>query len=464
MSLKLRISLWVGGLLAGALILFAFAILWSEERSRAADLRRSQLTQAAGLAEVCRGAAVAENDLPLTNYLRALRESPEVREALCQDASGRVTGHTKVSHLNTKIEDASARRAMERPEPGMDIYEGTMEASAPIRVLGNPAGVARILYDESMVRWRLREDLARVRRRVLPLAVAVMGLGALGAFLLTSFVLKPLGQLVSGARDIGRGVLDRRISLKRRDELGLLAGEFDAMAEKLGELDRMKQDFVQGVTHDLKSPLATARAALDLINDRAGKDEGLVSPALRIRDSLDRLFHLITSLLDVARIESALDIVRRPVDLESLLERVVTSFELLARHKGLEIDLVLESALPEIRADEGKLERAFSNLVSNALKFTEKGHVRVRAAAREKRVEVSVEDTGPGMTPEAVAKLFTKFFRAARAPGAPKIEGAGLGLVIVKGFVEAHGGRIDVESKLGEGSLFRVSLPKGETA
>jgi two-component system, sensor histidine kinase and response regulator len=115
----------------------------------------------------------------------------------------------------------------------------------------------------------------------------------------------------------------------------------------------------------------------------------------------------------------------------------------------------VENRISDISGDEAKLERVLSNLVGNALKFTEKGSVRLSLEERGGGQVLRVEDTGPGIPVELQDKLFTKFFRATNTQ-----EGAGLGLSIVKGFVEAHGGRITVESRLGHGSVFTVTLPR----
>jgi two-component system phosphate regulon sensor histidine kinase PhoR len=179
-----------------------------------------------------------------------------------------------------------------------------------------------------------------------------------------------------------------------------------------------------------------------------------------IRENADRLMNLITSILEVAKIESGLVLDRRPVRLEDVAERVVRSFRPLAEPKGVKIDVLVKKDLPPVSADESKLERLLANLVGNAVKFTAQGRVTVDLDAEGGVQVVRVADTGPGIPPEAADKLFSKFYRV-RRPG-EKIEGTGLGLSIAKGIAEAHGGTLSVESTVGKGTVFSLRLPTAQ--
>jgi signal transduction histidine kinase len=276
--------------------------------------------------------------------------------------------------------------------------------------------------------------------------------------------LRPMAALVAGARAIGAGALKHVIPVARRDELGILAGEFNRMAGRLAELDEMKKDFVNGVTHDLKGPLAFARAATDMAQDQVEKElpqgplrKALGEKFLVIRDSTERLRNLVTSILEVARIEDGLVLDRAPVSLEETVRRAAAAFRLPAEQKGLAFNVVIHRPLPSLSADGPKLERVLANLAGNAVKFTETGSVAVEVDGEPGAQVVRVRDTGPGIPPEAMDKLFSKFFRV-RRPG-EKVEGTGLGLSIAKGIAEAHGGTLAVESAAGEGTTFILRLP-----
>jgi signal transduction histidine kinase len=382
----------------------------------------------------------------------------------------RVLGHSDPDRTGTVLDDGPARAAAALTGKAMLSYargeERTLEAAVPASLGPKRLGTARILFSRRAVEERLRQGFAAARRRILMASMPFLLAGFGGAFLVTALVLKPFGTLVSGVRRIGQGNLGHRIPLSGRDEVSWLAGEVNRMGEKLGELDGLKQDFVNSVTHDLKSPLASIRIAADVLQEETESLLGSSRPSqrladsyLHIREASDRLSLLITALLDVARIESALALDRRPARLEDLAEGVVRAFELVARRKGIDLSLQLESDLPPLPVDAAKVERVLSNLVSNAVKFTEKGGVRVRLFDDGPFQAACVEDTGPGIPPGAREKLFSKFFRV-RRPG-EKLEGTGLGLAIVKGFVEAHGGSVSVEDVPGGGAAFTVRLPKG---
>ena len=212
----------------------------------------------------------------------------------------------------------------------------------------------------------------------------------------------------------------------------------------------MKLDFVNGVTHDLKSPLAGLRAGLDLLQGEAEKAEtGRADPKVLAdvlfagRGSLERLTHMITSLLEVAHIEQGMKLEKAPTPLDDVASCAVQSFALI----GLELGLVVESALTPIPMVSAKMERAVANLASNAIKYTARGRVRVYVADKSDRFELRVEDTGPGIPSDAQKHLFSKFFRV--KDGREKMEGTGLGLAVVKGIVEAHGGVVRAESAPG---------------
>jgi PAS domain S-box-containing protein len=232
----------------------------------------------------------------------------------------------------------------------------------------------------------------------------------------------------------------------------------DITEEKI--LDRMKSDFVGTVSHELRTPLSAIKGFLELVVDgEAGPVNGTQREFLDIavRNS-DRLGALINDLLDMSRIESErLEMKSDPVDLAAVLGEVGATFRHEAYTKGLVLrEQVAE--LPLVRGDKARLIQVFCNLVSNAIKYTPRGEVGFRAAPIADGVEVTVYDSGIGLTPEDRGQLFTKFFRGSN-PVVTDSRGTGLGLVIAKAILQAHNATIDVESRPGEGTQFRVVLP-----
>ena len=248
-------------------------------------------------------------------------------------------------------------------------------------------------------------------------------------------ILDRTGQIV-GASTIARDITDERV------------------------LDRLKSDFVGTVSHELRTPLSAIKGFLELVVDG---EAGPINETQRefldiaVRNS-DRLGALINDLLDMSRIESdRLEMKSGPVDLGAVLAEVGATF----RHEAYTKGLVLREEVPElplIRGDKSRLIQVFCNLVSNAIKYTPKGEIGIRAAPVGDGVEVMVYDSGIGLTPEEQALLFTKFFRGSN-PVVTESRGTGLGLVIAKAILQAHQATIDVESRPGEGTRFRVVLP-----
>jgi PAS domain S-box-containing protein len=225
-------------------------------------------------------------------------------------------------------------------------------------------------------------------------------------------------------------------------------------------LHQMKDDFVGTVSHELRTPLTAIRGFIELVADgEAGPVTDTQREFLQIaaRNS-DKLGVLINDLIDMNLIESQrLEIQLEPLELASVLADVASTFRAIAQLKGLAFRENVAS-LPQVLGDSGRLVQVFSNLISNAIKYTPRGEVGIQAVVTDAGVEVTVHDTGIGLSREEHAQLFTRFFRG-RSSVVTEAGGTGLGLVIAKAIVGRHDGKIDVESRPGEGSRFRVTLP-----
>jgi PAS domain S-box-containing protein len=226
------------------------------------------------------------------------------------------------------------------------------------------------------------------------------------------------------------------------------------------QLEQLKDEFVGTVSHELRTPLTAIKGFIELV---AEGDAGPLSDAQReflqiASRNTDRLGNLINDLLDVNQIEcQRLEIGLEPIDLVSVLEDVAATFQPMAQSKGLSFSKQIDP-LPQILGDGPRLVQVFSNLVSNAIKYTPMGDVGLRARRAQSGVEVVVYDSGIGMNREEQSRLFTKFFRA-RHRVVTESGGTGLGLVIAKAIVEKHGGIIEVASVPDEGTHLRVVLP-----
>jgi signal transduction histidine kinase len=211
------------------------------------------------------------------------------------------------------------------------------------------------------------------------------------------------------------------------------------------------------VSHDLRNPLGTVSAAAELLLDIELPEDKKEEQLQIIRRSSVRMNRLIQDLLDVSRIEaSGLTVEPEPNDLHPLLEEALESNSLRASELGIDLVADVRPGLPAVLCDHDRVLQVISNLVENAFKHTAKGgRVTLSARSTGSQVVITVRDTGDGIAPDDLARIFDRYWQA-RSHGR---SGAGLGLTIVKGIVEAHGGQVWVESELGKGSAFHFTLP-----
>jgi signal transduction histidine kinase len=234
---------------------------------------------------------------------------------------------------------------------------------------------------------------------------------------------------------------------------------------ELKRLDQLKSDFVNMVSHELRSPLTSIGASIKMISSgvMGAVSEDQIGMLKLAEVNIDRLARMINELLDVSKIEAGkLEIHRARVDLSKMVKQVVRSFEPLAKERGLEMRSRLSQDAIQALVDPDKILQVFTNLINNALKFTQKGFVEIIAEEYEGEVRCQVVDTGPGISSADLPKVFGKFQQFG-ARSHSKEKGTGLGLSLCKGLVELHGGRIWVESERDKGTQFIFVLPQLST-
>ena len=230
------------------------------------------------------------------------------------------------------------------------------------------------------------------------------------------------------------------------------------------ELDQMKSDFVNMVSHELRSPLSSVQQQLyNIVNGISGEINEEQNRILgRVQGRIDGLITMVRNLLDLSRVESgSLVQHKEKVALEEIIQGAVELLAQEAEKKSLTLDVKIDSQLFPVHADRQSMETVFTNLLGNAIKYNQdNGSIFVNARNRGEFVEVQVSDTGVGIKQDNLARIFDKFYRI-RTEYTRKVIGSGLGLPLVKALVEAHLGTITVESKEGEGTTFTVLLPRG---
>jgi signal transduction histidine kinase len=278
------------------------------------------------------------------------------------------------------------------------------------------------------------------------------------------------GGHVVGVLMLAGGSADRRFTAE--DEA--LAEEIAARAassvenarlfHQAQQATRARDELLAVVAHDLRNPLNTICLAADSLLEELNEATapGRYRQVAIVRRSADRMNQLIQDLLEVNRLESGRFVLEaRPCPAEAIVREALEMLRPLATANGIELHSELNAALPRVQADFARVQQVISNLVGNAIKFTPRGgHISIRAVPLEHEVRLEVVDNGAGIPAEHLPHIFGRFWQADRRDK----RGIGLGLAIAKGIVEAHGGRIWVESREGSGSTFYFTLPLADAA
>jgi signal transduction histidine kinase len=234
--------------------------------------------------------------------------------------------------------------------------------------------------------------------------------------------------------------------------------DYQRKNELLVQVEQLKTNFISLVTHDLKTPVARIQGLTEILIRRLNTPE--ITPTLQnILNATDELNRFITSILELSKIESDhIQLNLESKDINQIIENTTDKLSANARLNQVEIIKELEPMFP-IKVDVSLISKVLSNLIDNAIRYSPAGaRVVVRSHEAGDWIEISVRDQGIGMTDEEQANLFSKFYRA-KNDTTTRISGTGLGLYLTKYFIEAHGGRVEVESKKGEGSVFKIYLP-----
>ena len=286
-------------------------------------------------------------------------------------------------------------------------------------------------------------------------------LGALLAATVTSFVVgllvarrlsRPIREMEKATQQIAAGNLEARLGSYPPDEVGRLADSINRMAERLKALEDARSQFISEVAHDVRTPLTALKGMLVNLIDAAGPGE---RSSLEVAEQeTDRLIRLVNQLLDYSRWQvGQLKLNCHPIAIGATARAAITLSEGRARHRHISLSTDVEPDLPTICADADRLQQVILNLLDNAIKFTPAGgEVKLWVVRREEDLEVSVQDTGRGMSKEERQRAFEAYYRGAGG-------GTGLGLTIGRAIVEAHGGRMGVQSSPGQGSRVWFTLP-----
>lgn len=482
MGIQTKITLLVTlltGLVAASI---AASLLWMENRRVREDAAIRIQAIMEGVLRISREAITAKDDLMLISYLRHLmREYPEIEVAILtlQDYSsvmGEVTSDLFYRTVTISDKESSAFKPLPRPmAQTAGLAHNTAHSKPGVRTVSAPRPpslppgtvTVRLGFSKSALERQIRRAQTGVASQILSIGAVVLLLGVAGSLGLARVLSRPIAALAQAADQIGRGQLDARVEPSGQDELAHLAGRFNDMAARLQNSIRFKEDLMGTLSHEMRAPLTGLKGFLELLLDPQTA-HGLTEKDSAYRTMFDAVSQIEVSLVNALDLFGATpkpEVKLESVPVEEVAAEVIRLFEPAARSKGV---LLTGSAPSSVtaQADRELLRRVLANLVLNAVNYTPSlGTVRVGVAAQAGEIHVSVADTGPGIPEEYRDKIFEKFYRASGPGGRQRrIPGSGLGLAIAKRAVELHGGRIWVESVVGQGSVFHVTLPQSGSA
>jgi heavy metal sensor kinase len=308
------------------------------------------------------------------------------------------------------------------------------------------------------------EDTLQLLLRILLLsALAMTVISATGAWFLTGRVLRPIEEITDKARRITAHDLSQRLNIDTQDEFGRLAGTFDGMIARLeASFDRQKR-FTSDASHELRTPLTVMQADISLALRRPRTNIEYKRTLESAQEEVSRLSHIVTDLLTLARLDTDLtQIAHEPVALDELINGVVNGLRPLAIDRSILLSYSIDGPAT-ISGDSTRLKQLFINLIDNAIAYSPNGgYVHVGLTSSPDWMMVTIKDNGMGIQPYQLEHIFERFYRAEEAR-LRNHEGTGLGLAIAQGAAQAHQGRIEVSSVVGQGTVFTVLLPRDAT-
>ncbi|MBO1580384.1 cell wall metabolism sensor histidine kinase WalK [Bacillus sp. XF8] len=273
------------------------------------------------------------------------------------------------------------------------------------------------------------------------------------------YIIRPIRTFTKATQKIANGEYDIELEEGRKDEIGTLSTSFKKMTKSIKELDQMRQEFVSNVSHEFQSPLSSIQGFSKTLQSEKMTEDERKHYLQIIESESKRMSSLCKQLLMLASLDKEEKVLQiKEFDLQKQMKDVIFMLEWKWREK----DIAVEFDVPNIniKGDENLLHQVWTNIFTNSIKFTDSGGTIVFAVRElETSVEISISDSGIGMGQEEVNRIFDRFYKV-DAARARNVEGSGLGLSIVKKIVELHHGEISVESVRGEGTKFRIELPK----
>jgi heavy metal sensor kinase len=456
-SIRWRLTAWYVALLCGLLLIFSIGTYVAVNKLLLDNLDDLLASQAKLFVDTIN---LKDRELAIKNdALRIGRNSDDHITRLYR-ADG-----TRLFDNNPKVVSAELNDSVQEALNGKQQYDLIDSHGGRLRILTLPikngqqvVGVLQIglLLDD------INETMRTLLKVMLVLAPAMLLLASGGGFFLASRALAPIDRITRAARQISADDFNRRLDLRGPDdEVGRLARTFDAMIARLQSAFEQQRRFTADASHELRTPLTAMIGQIDVALERPRDAESYRGTLTAVREQAQRLARMANDLLFLARSDTHPEpTAREAIDIGQLLPAIIAQVEPLAHARDQQLDLQHTASPWIVQGNEDDLIRLFLNLFDNAIRYTPRGgRIAVQCARYDAQVVISVADTGQGIAPEHLPHLFDRFFRVDRGRSRAQ-GGSGLGLAIAQNIVRAHGGKLLVESTLGQGSTFTAILPE----
>jgi signal transduction histidine kinase len=358
------------------------------------------------------------------------------------------------------VVDVTGRVVIGRLEDIGERIEFDAGRALPLEIDGEVVGWM-LLYGPDR-RWQPGTPegvfLANFTRAILLSAIIATALALVIGTFLARTISQPIRELRTATSKVAGGELGYQVAVRTKDELGQLADSFNRMSVDLAHANSLRRRMTADIAHDLRTPLSIILGYTEALSD--GELDGTTEVFAVMHEEAQHLQRLIEDLRTLSLADAGeLSLMKQPVSLKALLERIAIAHRPRALERGIAIEVQVAPELPEIEVDSDRMAQVLGNLMSNALRYTpEGGCVQLIAERDDASIVLKVVDNGVGIAPEDLPHIFERFYRADESRHLQEGE-TGLGLAIAKSLIEAHGGVIAVESSPGKGSIFTIIIP-----
>ena len=462
-SIRFTLTLWYAVTLAIILVLFCMFIFVSLRKDLSKEIDQELLAVAEAVAsptlEPFRDAGHSVFDQVLEDFI-----GPKITGKYVQilDRSGQVRTHTRNMPGSVLPLSSNARHRAEHGE--ISFESATTMDVHPTRIIVYPIMQDGRLEQMVEIGASMKTVAETLDKVLLVFAISIpvsLLLWTFGGWFLAGRALKPVDLITRSVKEITASNLSQRLAVVNpRDEIGQLASTFNSTLARLESSFNRVSQFTADVSHELRTPLTILRGEAEVGLKWAKEPDEFRELLNSNLDEIKRMSEIIEKLLEISRAEEGgMYLEMQDVDLHDMLSEIILQTRLIAQDKQIKVSM--EGGAPvHVKGDWIRLRQVFMNIIDNAVNYTPAdGNITVEIGVNSgSEARVSIIDSGPGIPPEALPHIFDRFFRIDKARNRAH-GGVGLGLSLAKTYIEAHGGRIEVVSEPGKGSVFTVFLP-----